>query len=80
MSAGATPSDLMSATRALAALALAAIASPASLPAVVTPSVTRAKSGAALTRPRRVTSIQRSLVTSIKRGLGRERRRGCGED
>ena len=67
MSAGATPSDLMSATSALAARALAAIASPASFPALVTPSVTRAKSGAALTAPSPVTSIHRSLVTSIRR-------------
>ena len=67
MSAGETPSDLMSATRALADLALAAIASRASFAVVVTPSVTLAKSGAALTLPSPLTSIQRSLLTSIKR-------------
>ena len=51
MSAGATPSALTSVTSALAALAFAAIASPAVLPVVVTPSVAWAKSGAALTLP-----------------------------
>ena len=47
MSAAATPSALTVAMRSLTALALAAMAAPASLPVVVTPSVTRAKSGVA---------------------------------
>src|ERR1700731_2064008 len=67
MSAGGTPSDLMSDTSALAAFAFAAIASPAVFPVLVTPSVTRAKSGAALTLPSPVTSTQWSLPVSIKR-------------
>ena len=71
MSAGATPSALMSETSALAALALAAIASPAVFPVVVTPSVARAKSGAARTLPSPLTSTQRSLLMSIKRSSAR---------
>ena len=67
MSVGETPSDLMSETRAFAALALAAIASRASFPVVATPSVTRAKSGMAPTLPSPLTSTQRSLVTSTRR-------------
>ncbi len=64
MSAAATPSPLISEMSALAAFAFAAIASRASFPVVVTPSVTRAKSGAALTLASPVTSTQRSLLMS----------------
>ena len=49
MSAGATPSDLMSEPSALPAFAFAAMASPAVFSVFVTPRATRAKSGAALT-------------------------------
>src|SRR3984957_21038835 len=69
ISAGATPSVLIRETRALAALALAAIASPAFLPVLVTPSVTRAKSGAAPTLPSPLTSTQRSLPLSVGRSI-----------
>src|SRR5208283_3596759 len=65
MSAGATLSPLISETSALTALALAAIVSRASLPVVVTPSVTFAKSGGVLTLASPVTSIQRSWLTSM---------------
>ena len=65
MSAGATPSLLMSATSALAACAFAVTASPAFFPVLVTPSVTSAKSGAALTPPSPVTSTQRLLLMSV---------------
>src|ERR1700733_729655 len=67
ISAGATPSALISETSALAVLALADIASPAFLPVLVTPRVTRAKSGAAATLPSPLTSTQRSLLMSITR-------------
>ena len=62
MSAGATPSPLISEISAFTALALAATASRASFPVVVTPSVTLAKSGAALTLASPVTSTQRSWI------------------
>ena len=77
MSAGATPSDLMSETSALAAFAFAAIASPAVFPVFVTPSVTRAKSGAALTLPSPVTSI--SGGGEKKKKKKSRGRRGGGE-
>ncbi len=67
-SAGATPSPLRAATSPFTALALAAIASPASLPVVVTPRVTRAKSGGASTLASPVTSMDRSGFTSMSRG------------
>src|SRR5271163_3266299 len=71
MSAGGTPSALTSEPSALAAFAFAAIASPAFLPVLVTPTVTRAKSGAAVTLPSPLTSTQRSLLISIKRSSAR---------
>src|SRR5580692_8702578 len=64
MSAGATPSDLMSETSALAAFAFAAMASPAVFSVFVTPRAKRAKSGAALTLPSPVTSTQRSSAAA----------------
>src|SRR3984885_4508714 len=67
ISAGATPSPLMRETRGVAALAVAAIPSPAFFAVLVTPSVTRAKSGAAPTLPSPMTSTQRSLLMSINR-------------
>ncbi len=85
MSAGATPSDLMRGTSAFAALALAAMASPAVFPVVVTPRATRAKSGGALTLPSPVTSTQWSwpdIDQAIeRRGWrgGRERCQDCDE-
>ena len=60
MSAGATPSALTTEMSEFTALALAATASRASFPAVVTPSVTVAKSGATLTLASPTTSTQRS--------------------
>src|SRR5260370_15834666 len=59
---------LISATRGLTDLALAAIASRASFPTVVTPRVARAKSGVALTLPSPLTAIDRSGLNSIRRG------------
>src|SRR5271167_1929225 len=71
MSASATPSALISEISALTDLALAVIASRASLPVVVTPSVTRAKSGFAVTLPSPVTSTRRSLLISTSRVCAR---------
>ena len=82
MSAGATPSDLMSEPSALAAFAFAAMASPAVFSVFVTPSFTRAKSVAALTLSSPVTYTQGSLPMSTKRssaavGVPGEHRRDC---
>jgi hypothetical protein len=77
MSAGATPSALISETSALAAFALSAIASPAVFPMFVTTSVTGAKSGAALTLPSlRLRSSKHCLCRSNGRRplRGRSRR------